>query len=114
MSDRLLAGVIELERILQEEVRREESRAAAWQEREVAALTAGLEAGRRELERRRAEQLAEARHLAEAEGAALQAAAAARCARLVNLEDTFLEEVLRRQLGALLPEAGDDHPHGEG
>lgn len=114
MSDRLLASVIELERTLQEEVRQEELRAASWQERESAALAAELEETRRELERRHVEQTEATRCRAEAEGEALQAAGAARCSRLSALSEAFLEELLRRQLDLLLPEVGDDHPHGEG
>ncbi len=114
MSDRLLASVIELERTLQEEVRQEELRAVAWQERESAALTAGLEEIRRELERRLVEQTEATRCRAQAEGEALRAAGAARCLRLAALSEAFLEELLRRQLDLLLPEVGDDHPHGKG
>lgn len=114
MSDRLLTSVIELEKTLQEEVRQEEVRAAAWREREIAALHAEADAVRQELARFHAEQVAEAQRQAAAEAAALQVADTARRERLAALAEPFLEELLRRQLDALLPETCDDHPHGEG
>lgn len=114
MGDRLLASVIELEKLLQEEVRQEEARVAAWREREEAALAAGLETARRELAVWRDAQAAAGRRDAESAGAALRAAAAERCARLAALPEDFLERVLQPQLSSLLPEVGDDHPHGQG
>jgi hypothetical protein len=114
MSDRLLASVIELEKALQEEVAQEEARAAAWQERELAALAAGMELSRQALDGWHAGQTAEIRRRAEAEAETLRAAGAARCARLATLSDGFLVEVLRRPLTLLLPETGDDHSHGQG
>lgn len=114
MSDRLLASIIDLEKTLQEEVRREEERAAAWRDRELAALEAEREETRRTLDKWHAEQTAAARRKAEAEGETRRTAGAARCARLAGLSDSFLEDVLRRQLNLLLPEGGDDHPHGQG
>ena len=114
MSDRLLTAIIALEKALQEEVCREAALAAAWRERELAALTREMTAARQAIEARQAEATAEARRGAEAEGERICTAVAARCARLAALPDHFLEELLRERLGMILPEAGDDHPHGEG
>lgn len=113
MGDRLLAGIIELEAALQEEVRREELRAAAWLSRELAALDTGIEPVRGALESWRERQTAAARAAAEAEAEGRRAAGEARCAALAALPETFLEELLRGRLDRLLPEAGDDHPHGQ-
>lgn len=113
MTDRLLATVIELEKTLQEEVRAEEARAAAWQERELAQLATARETVRLELARWRDEQAAAVHRTAEAEAVALRQAAAARCARLTALPDRFLAKLLKQQLDSLLPEVGDDHPHGQ-
>jgi hypothetical protein len=114
MGDRLLSGIIELEKTLREEERREAARAAAWRERELAALAAELTAARLALAQRDEDAVAVAREAAEAEGAALLAAGAERCTRLAALPEAFLESLLRRQLGRLLPEADDDHPDGQG
>jgi hypothetical protein len=114
MNERLLSSIIALEKALQEEVREEEARARSWQERELAALAAVSEQHRRELELWRDEQAAAARVAAESEGAQLRAAAAGRAERLAALPQTFLQELLTRQLQRLLPEDDHDHPHGQG
>lgn len=114
MSDRLLATIIELEKALQEETRREAERAAAWRDRELAALALEASADRQKLSGAEAKELSAARQEVEAEGTRLLAAAEARCTRMTALSDAVLEEVLRRQLHRLLPEDGDDHPHGQG
>jgi hypothetical protein len=114
MSDRLLASIIELEKTLQEEVRQEAARAAAWQDRELAALDDEALGARRQAERWGEEQAEAARQLAEADGEKLQAVVAARCARLGALTESFLERVLQPRLKLLLPEVGNDHPDGEG
>jgi hypothetical protein len=114
MSDRLLTSIIELEKALQEEVRREEERAAAWRERECAALVVALEAEQRQLQREEAGRAAAARQAAEAAAVDLRLANEAWCARLAALPDSFLKAALQRQLTTLLPGTGDDHPHGQG
>lgn len=113
MSDRLLTSIIELEKTLQEEVRREEERAASWREREYLTLVAMLEEEQRQLQSEEAGRTAAARQEAEAAAAELRLANEAWCARLAALPDSFLEVALHRQLAALLPETGDDHPHGQ-
>lgn len=113
MTDRLLATVIELEKTLQEEVRAEEVRAAAWRERELAQLQTDLAAARLEVVRWQEEQAAAAHCAADRAAAELQAAATGRCARLAALPEYFLEKLLKQQLAALLPGVGDDHPHGQ-
>lgn len=114
MGDRLLTAIIALEKALQEEVCQEAARAVAWRERELAALARELAIARQGIEVRQAEETAAARRAAEAEGERACAAVAARCARLAALPDRFLEGLLRARLGMILPEAGDDHPDGEG
>lgn len=114
MTDRLLATVIELEKALQEEVRAEEERAAAWRERELAQLDADLAGTRAQWSSWQEEQAAAARHAADRAATELQAAAAARCTRLATLPESFLVKLLEQQIAALLPEVGDDHPHGQG
>jgi|APIni6443716594_1056825.scaffolds.fasta_scaffold593887_1 hypothetical protein len=113
MGDRLLATIIELEKTLREEVRREAARADGWREREVAVLELEVSAAQRELSAWLSEQTAAARLAAAAAGERRVTATAVRCARLAALQDSFLEEVLRLHLRKLLPEAGDDHPHDE-
>lgn len=114
MSDRLLATIIELEKMLQEEARQEAERASAWRDQELAGLALEVAAAREELTISEAAELSAARRAIEAEGARLLAAAEARCLRMAALPDAFLEKVLRRQLHRLLPGNGDDHPHGQG
>ena len=114
MSDRLLTSIIELERSLQGEVASEQARAVAWLERELAMLAAEMKASGQQLLTAEAEQVAAARREAEAAAAQLQQDSAAWCKRLAELPDAVLERVLLRQLPLLMPEAGNDHPHGQG
>jgi len=114
MSDRLLTSIIELEKALQAEVAGEAARAAAWRERELAILAAAMEAAGHQLRTMEAEQVAAARRAAEADAAQLQRETVAWCQHLAALPDKVLERVLLRQLPLLMPEAGDDHPHGQG
>lgn len=114
MGDRLLTTIIELENALQEEYCREERRAAAWREREVAALERNLAATRRQLSAETLAAETPARQAAEAEAARRRQAAERLCARLTALPDVFLEAMLRRALCLLLPEDDHDHPHGQG
>jgi dsDNA-specific endonuclease/ATPase MutS2 len=113
MSDRLLANIIELEKTLQEELAQEEAHANAWREREYAALEQELITTRQQLQQREAEQLAAARREAEVAAEHQRLATVAWCERLAELPDSFLREVLHRHLPSILPEAGDDHPHGQ-
>lgn len=114
MSDRLLISIIELEKTLQEEVRREEERAAAWREREFAALTQMLAAEQRQRQSEAATRAATARREAGAAAERLRLETDGWCARLAVLPDNFLKAVLCKQLSAILPETDDDHPHGQG
>jgi ATPase subunit of ABC transporter with duplicated ATPase domains len=114
MSDRLLTNIIELEKTLQGEVEREEARASAWRERELAALEQEFTTSRQQLQQRQAEQLGAARRDATAAAERQRLAMAAWCERLAALPDSRLREVLHRHLPSILPEAGDDHPHGQG
>lgn len=114
MSDRLLISIIELEKTLQEEVRREEERAAAWREREFAALTQILVSEQRQQQREEVARAATARREAGAAAERLRLETDDWCARLAALPDNFLEAELRKQLSAILPETDDDHPHGQG
>ena len=114
MSDRLLTSIIELEKLLQEEVRREEERAAAWCERECAALAQVLAVEQRQRQSDEAARAESARREAGAAAERLRLETDEWCARLAALPDNFLEAVLLRQLSAILPETDDDHPHGQG
>lgn len=113
MSDRLLISIIELEKTLQEEVRREEERAAAWRERECAALARMLAAEQRQRQSDTAARAVEARREAGTAAERLRLETDEWCARLAALPDSLLEAVLRRYLPAILPETDDDHPHGQ-
>lgn len=114
MSDRLLTNIIELERALQAELEREDARACAWREREFATLEQALTTTRQQLRQRHAEQLTTARRDAAAAAERERLTTEAWCERLAALPDSLLREVLRRHLPSILPETGDDHPHGQG
>jgi len=114
MSERLLTSIIELEKALQAQVAGEAARAAAWQERELALLGGDIAAAREQLRTIETEQVAAARRAADADAAQLQRETMAWCQRLAGLPDAVLERLLLRQLPLLMPEADDDHPHGQG
>jgi hypothetical protein len=114
MGERLLNSIIELEKALQAEVAREEARAAAWREREFAALELTLATARRQLQELEVDRLASARRDAETCAEGLRQDTAAWCERLAALPDSLLREVLLRHLPDLLPETSDDHPHVQG
>jgi len=113
MSERLLTSIIELEKALQAEVASEAARAQAWKERELGLLAGDMAAARDQLRTTEAEQVAAARRAADADAAQLQREMMAWCQRLAGLPDAVLERLLLRQLPRLMPEAGDDHPHGQ-
>ncbi|TLM65852.1 MAG: hypothetical protein FDZ69_08210 [Deltaproteobacteria bacterium] len=114
MGDRLLATIIELERSLQGEIRRETALAEAWCARELAALAREGESVRCRLAEQERAVLAAGRAAAEKDGERLLAAAEARGAQLEALTDAQLTVALRKVWHRLLPEDDHDHPHGQG
>jgi hypothetical protein len=114
MTDGLLENIIQLEKQIQASVSAEQIRAEQWQERELAALESSLVAERSATEERRKQALTEKQAELLREGSDLKAAAEAWCQRLDKLEDSTLEEVLRRHLAGVLPGGDHDHPHGQG
>ena len=113
MTDGLLENIIQLEKQIQANVAAEQTRAEQWQERELAALENSLAAARSATEERRKQALSEKKAELLREGADLEAAAKDWCQRLEKLEDTILEEVLKRHLAGVLPGGDHDHPHGQ-
>lgn len=113
MADELLNAVIQLEAEIQQQLEIERSRAAAW----LAGVRAELEerqkraAEKRETVSRQA--LEEARKRAEEQQAALIAEEMHYCRSLEEIADETLAEVLRRELGKVLPGQSDDHRDGE-
>ena len=114
MADGLLENIIQLEKQIQASVSAEQVRAGQWQERELAALESSLVTERAAAEERRKQALAEQQAELLREGSDLEAAAKAWCQRLAQLDDTTLEDVLRRHLARVLPGGDHDHPHGQG
>lgn len=114
MTDGLLENIIQLEKQIQANVATEQARAEQWQERELAALENSLVAARSATEERRKKALREKKAELLREGASLEAAAKDWCQRLEKLQDTILEDVLKRHLAGVLPGGDHDHPHGQG
>lgn len=114
MGDHLLKAIITLEKELQSQVQKESARAAAWRERQFAELAGEDQEFRATLATARSEQLEVARRAAAAKGEEQLAAARSWCARLESLPDEICLAQLQLLLRRLLPEAGDDYPHGQG
>lgn len=113
MADQLLSAIIALEKDLQEQIQKEQSRALAWREQQLAALAADRERQHTALAATRSAEIEAVRQAAVGEGAHALAAARAWCARLEQLPDEVCIRHLAALLQRLLPEAGDDHPHGQ-
>jgi len=114
MTDGLLENIIQLEKQVQANVAAERARAEQWQKRELAALETSLVAERSATEEQREQVLKEKKAALLREGADLEAAAKDWCQRLETLEETTLENVLKRHLAVVLPGGDHDHPHGQG
>ena len=113
MKDGLLDEIIHLEKRIQAEVAAEETRAAAWRDREIAALGAKTARKRAAEEARLERAMTKVRDKLRREAAALESTAAESCRRLESLDDEALRQVLRKHLPSLLPGGDHDHPHGE-
>jgi phage shock protein A len=113
MSEQLLSTIIALEKELQRQVQEELSRAAAWRERQLAALAKEEERVRTTLATERAAQIEADRRSAVAEGERAVATVRLWCARLEALPEDVCVAQLVPLLRRLLPEAGDDHAHGQ-
>lgn len=113
MKDGLLDDIIHLEKQIQAEVAAEETRAAAWRDRELAALDAAATRLKATEEQRLDRALSAARDKLRREADALESSAADACRRLESLDDDVLRRVLHRHLPSLLPGGDHDHPHGE-
>lgn len=114
MRDGLLDEIIHLENRIQAEVAAEETRAAAWSERELATLDAKMARERLEEEAHLERAMTKVGDRLRREAADLEATAAESCRRLESLDDEALRRVLRKHLPCLLPGGDHDHPHGEG
>ncbi|MEN8687081.1 MAG: hypothetical protein AB1Z51_02590 [Desulfuromonadales bacterium] len=114
MTDGLLENIIQLEKQVQAKVASEQARAEQWQKRELAALETFLVAERSATEEQREQVLREKKAALLREGAGLETAAKDWCQRLETLEETTLENVLKRHLAVVLPGGDHDHPHGQG
>ena len=114
MGDHLLSAIITLEKELQSQVQKESARAAAWREHQFAELAREEQEFRATLATTRLEQLEAARQAAEARGEEQLTATRNWCARLESLPDAICLAQLQPLLDRLLPEAGDDYPHGQG
>ena len=113
MGDHLLSAIITLEKELQSQVQQESSRASAWREHQFAELAREEQEFRNALVTARAEQVEAARRAAAARGEEELAAARNWCARLESLPDERCLAQLQPLLRRLLPEVGDDYPHGQ-
>ena len=113
MTDGLLESIIHLEKQIQASVAEEQVRAGQWQERELAALENSLAEARTATEEQRKRALIEKKAQFLREGAVLESAAKDWCQRLEKLDDSTLEEVLKRHLAGVLPGGDHDHPHGQ-
>lgn len=113
MGDDLLGAIIAFEKELQREVQAEASRATAWRERQLAALAREERETRTALEIARDEVIASARAEAVVAGEQALVAIQGWATRLKALPDERCRARLVPLLRRLLPEAGDDHPHGQ-
>ena len=114
MGDHLLNAIITLEKELQAQVQKEAARASAWRERQFAELAGEDQEFHAALATARSKQLEAARQVAVAKGEEQLAATRSWCARLERLPDEVCLAQLQPLLRRLLPEAGDDNPHGQG
>ena len=113
MTDGLLENIIHLEKQIQANVADEQVRAGQWQERELATLESTLVETRTAIEKQRKQALIKKKAQLLGEGAGLEAAAKDWCKCLETLDDSTLEEVLKRHLAGVLPGGDHDHPHGQ-
>jgi len=113
MTDGLLENIILLEKQIQASVAEEQVRAEQWQERELAILENSLTEARAATEEQGKQVLNEKKALLLKEGANLETAAKEWCQRLEKLDDSTLEEILKRHLAGVLPGGDHDHPHGQ-
>ena len=113
MGDDLLGTIIAFEKELQREVQAEASRATAWRERQLAAMAREEQEARAALEITRDEMMVYARAQAAVAGEQDLVAIQSWASRLKALPDEHCRARLAPLLRRLLPEAGDDHPHGQ-
>ena len=114
MTDGLLENIIHLEKQIQANVAAEQVRAEEWQKRELAALETSFFTEQSTTEERLKQILTEKKAALLREGSALETEAKDWCHRLEKLDDSTLEDVLKRHLAGVLPGGDHDHPHGQG
>lgn len=113
VGDELLDTIFGLESLIQGQLAGEKERAERWLAGVRAEEQQSLEAARRRFKEQERRILARARGVGEARAETIRKRELDYCARLGELSDAVLAEVLERKLDGILPGAGNDHQNGE-